>query len=164
MPVSNKHSNVQRVFYSGFDGGLNLSVPSESLPKNELKEAVNVEFSPLTGSMKVRGGLVWSGKFDREISDVVPVRGRRGFLIKPRYSDTPYYFRWNNIWPVQSNFKNYKNVNSGVGRNRYNFWIRKKSRLLADSKRRTVVQVFRCTNTESLSYCRFADKLYCVCP
>ena len=101
MPVSNKHSNVQRVFYSGFDGGLNLSVPSESLPKNELKEAVNVEFSPLTGSMKVRGGLVWSGKFDREISDVVPVRGRRGFLVKPRYSDTPYYFRWNNIWPVQ---------------------------------------------------------------
>ena len=66
MPVSNFHSNTQRVFYSGFDGGLNLSVPNESLPKNELKEAVNVEFSPLTGSMKVRGGLVWSGRFDEK--------------------------------------------------------------------------------------------------
>ena len=100
MPVSNKHANAQRVFYSGFDGGLNLSVPSESLPKNELKEAVNVEFSPLTGSMKVRGGLVWSGKFDNEISDVVPVQGRRGFLARHGNSAMLYYFRWNNIWPV----------------------------------------------------------------
>lgn len=100
MPVSNKHSNAQRVFYAGFDGGLNLSVPSESLPKNELKEAVNVEFSPLTGSMKVRGGLVWSGKFDREICDVVPIQGRRGFLARRLDGNMTYYFRWNNIWPV----------------------------------------------------------------
>ena len=100
MPVSNKHSNAQRVFYSGFDGGLNLSVPSENLPKNELKEAVNVEFSPLTGSMKVRGGLVWSGKFDNEICDVVPVQGRRGFLARRKDTNELYYFRWNNIWPV----------------------------------------------------------------
>ncbi len=102
MPVSNFHSNAQRVFYSGFDGGLNLSVPNESLPKNELKEAMNVEFSPLTGSMKVRGGLVWSGQFTSaiEISDVVPVQGRRGFLARVGKSALLYYFRWNNIWPV----------------------------------------------------------------
>ena len=100
MPVSDKHSNAQRVFYSGFDGGLNFSVPSESLAKNELKEAVNVEFSPLTGSMKVRGGLVWSGRFNNEISDVVPVRGRRGFLARAGDTKTLHYFRWNNIWPV----------------------------------------------------------------
>ena len=100
MPVSNKHNGSQRVFYSGFNGGLNLSVPNESLPKNELKEAVNVEFSPLTGSMKVRGGLVWSGQFNNEISDVVPVHGRRGFLARRKGTDELYYFRWNNIWPV----------------------------------------------------------------
>ena len=100
MPVSNKHSNTQRVFYAGFDGGLNLSVPNESLPKNELKEAVNVEFSPLTGSMKVRGGLVWSGRFDTNILFIVPVHGRRGFLARAAGSLNMYYFRWNNIWPV----------------------------------------------------------------
>ena len=104
MPVSNKHNGSQRVFYSGFDGGLNLSVPNESLPKNELKEAVNVEFSPLTGSMKVRGGLVWSGRFDSEVSDVVPIQGHRGFLVRKKDSDTAYYFRWNNIWPVNGGF------------------------------------------------------------
>ena len=97
---SNKHQNVQRVFYSGFDGGLNLSVPSESLPKNELKEAVNVEFSPLTGSMKVRGGLLWSGRFDAEVTDVVPVPGRSGFLARKKGSYNAYFFKWNNIWPV----------------------------------------------------------------
>ena len=97
---SNKHANAQRVFYSGFDGGLNLSVPSESLPKNELKEAVNVEFSPLTGSMRVRGGLLWSGRFDAEIRDIVPVAGRRGFLARKKGTNSAYFFKWNNIWPV----------------------------------------------------------------
>ena len=102
MPVSNFHSNAQRVFYSGFNGGLNLSVPNESLPKNELKEAVNVEFSPKTGCMKVRGGLVWAGRFPDAIpiSDVVPVRGRRGFLARVKNTGALNYFRWNNIWPV----------------------------------------------------------------
>ena len=100
---SSKHANTQRVFYSGFDGGLNLSVPSESLPKNELKEAVNVEFSPLTGSMRVRGGLLWSGRFDSEIDCVVPVRGSRGFLVRSKGTKTVYFFRWNNIWPVTGN-------------------------------------------------------------
>ncbi len=103
MPtLSNKHANAQRMFYTGFDGGLNLAVPSESMAKNELKEAVNVEFSPLTGCMKVRGGLVWSGRFPYSIPicDVVPVLGRRGFITRASNSPMLYYFRWNNIWPI----------------------------------------------------------------
>lgn len=99
--VSNFHRNSQRIFYSSFDGGLNLSVPSESLAKNELKEAVNVEFSSQTGAMRVRGGLVWSARFDSEIDFVVPVRGKRGFFARAKGMNTLYYFRWNNIWPVQ---------------------------------------------------------------
>lgn len=103
MPtLSNKHANAQRMFYPGFDGGLNLSVPSESMAKNELKEAVNIEFSPLTGCMKVRGGLVWSGRFPYSIPicDVVPVLGRRGFIARASNTAMLYYFRWNNIWPI----------------------------------------------------------------
>ncbi len=101
MPtLSSKHSNAQTIFYSSFDGGLNLSVPSESLPKNELKEAINVEFSPLTGAMKVRGGLVWSGRFEEEIDFVVPVRGRKGFLARVKGTRRLYYFLWNNILTV----------------------------------------------------------------
>ena len=98
---SDKHGEaLQRVFYSGFDGGLNLAVPNESLPKNELKEALNVEFSPLKGVLQVRGGLVWSGRFDKEIVDVVPVRGRKAFLARCKGSRKLFYFKWNNIWPV----------------------------------------------------------------
>ena len=99
--LANKHGKrAQRVFYPTFDGGLNLSVPSESMSKNELKEALNVEFSHLTGAMRVRGGLVWSGRFNDEIDCVVPVRGRRGFLARRKGTRQLYYFKWNNIWPV----------------------------------------------------------------
>ncbi|MBQ6664059.1 MAG: hypothetical protein IJM68_00585 [Synergistaceae bacterium] len=101
MPtVSNKHRNAQQVFYSAFDGGLNLSVPPESLAKNELKEAINVEFSPNTGAMTVRGGMVWSGRFDSEIDCVVEVPGRHGFLVRRKGKKTLQYFKWNYIWPV----------------------------------------------------------------
>ena len=85
--------------------------------KNELKEAMNMEFSPLTGAMRVRGGLVWSARFQNYIDNVVPVRGRRGFLARVRASESDkknkvpqkvWYFRWNNIWPVTGKL-------SGVG-------------------------------------------------
>ena len=67
MPtLLNKHSSARRVFYPSFDGGLNLASSPEILAKNELREAVNVELAPLTGKLKVRGGLVWMG----ELSDV----------------------------------------------------------------------------------------------
>lgn len=95
MPIaSNKHKNVQRIFYPSFDGGLNLSVPPESLQRNELKEAVNVEFSPVTGAMTVRGGMVWSGRFSGEIDCIVPVAGKRGFLVRRKGQKTVQYFRW----------------------------------------------------------------------
>lgn len=98
---SRYNSLTQRIFYPSFDGGLNLSVPSQSLAKNELKEALNVEFSPLTGAMKTRGGLVWSGRFSSSVDFVIPVKGRRGFLARTKGARTLHYFRWNNIWPVQ---------------------------------------------------------------
>ena len=101
MPtLSNKHSNSQIRFYPTFDGGLNLSVPSESMEKNELKEAINVEFSHATGSLRVRGGLVWSGRFEQEIDAVLPVLGKEGFLARAKGTKTLYYFLWNNIWAV----------------------------------------------------------------
>ena len=109
----NKHNdgrNVlgQQIFYPAFDGGLNLAVPNESLAKNELKEAINVEFSSQIGALTVRGGLVWSGRFDDEVDFVVPVQGRKGFLARRKGRRSLYYFRWNNIWPVS-------NVLSGRG-------------------------------------------------
>ena len=100
MAVSNFHSNSQRVVYPSFDGGLNLSVPPETLARNELKEAVNVEFSPSTGAMTVRGGLVWYGRFDSEVDCVLPVAGKRGFLARRKGKKTMQYFKWNNIRSV----------------------------------------------------------------
>jgi len=64
---------------------------------------LNVEFSPLTGAMKVRGGLVWSGRFDDDIDAVIPVRGHNGFLARHKGTKKLYYFKWNNIWPVSGN-------------------------------------------------------------
>ena len=98
---NDKHGeSLQRLFYPSFDGGLNLSVPNESLARNELKEAINVEFSPSRGFLQVRGGLVWSGRFDYSIEDVVPVVGRSGFLARRKDTKQLFYYKWNNIWPV----------------------------------------------------------------
>lgn len=99
---SDKHGEAtERFFYPGFGGGLNLSVPAETLPRTELREAWNVEFSPLTGSMRVRGGLVWSGRFDGPVGEMVPVPGKRGFLVREKGTRRVFYFLWNCIWPVQ---------------------------------------------------------------
>ena len=100
MPVSDFHKNTQRIFYPSFNGGLNLSVPPESLEKNELKVAENVEFSPSTGAMTVRGGMVWSGRFDSEIDCVVPVSGRRGFLVRRKGTRIVQFFQWEFIRSV----------------------------------------------------------------
>lgn len=102
MPLrSDKHSATERLFYPRFDGGLNLSVPAESLAPNELREALNVEFSPLSGSMRVRGGLVWSGDFPDDVTEAVPVPGSRGFLARLKKSRKVCYFTWNCVWPVR---------------------------------------------------------------
>ena len=102
--LTGKHPNAQRVFYPGFDGGLNLSVPNESLAQNELKEALNVEFSNLTGALRVRGGLVWTGKFKRSISEAVPVFGGGGFLARIKGSSKAVYFTSNCTWDVDGDF------------------------------------------------------------
>ena len=100
--AGNKHGEAaQRTLYPGFTGGLNLSVPPEMLELNELRQAMNVEFSRVSGAMRVRGGLVWSGRFDGPVGEVAPVPGKRGFLVRNR--DNPkqvWYFLWNCIWPV----------------------------------------------------------------
>lgn len=100
MPLANKHGNARREFYPAFDGGLNLAAPAESIGKNELKQALNVEFSRVTGSMRVRGGLVWSGRFDGAVSDCVQAQGQRGFLCRQSGTRRVWYFTWNSIWPV----------------------------------------------------------------
>ncbi|MBR0035131.1 MAG: hypothetical protein IJP54_05610, partial [Synergistaceae bacterium] len=54
----------------------------------------------LTGSMKVRGGLVWSGRLSAYPYGIAPVHGRRGFLMRNVENRDAIYFKWNNIWPV----------------------------------------------------------------
>ena len=86
MPTpSNKSNNglTQRIVYPAFNGGLNLSVPPESIERNELREAINVEYSPKTGSMRVRGGLRFLGFFDNDkLPDyIVSVGGSQFFSV-----------------------------------------------------------------------------------
>ena len=112
MPTpQDKHGEAaKRIFYPSFDGGLNYSVPNESLPKNELKEALNVEFSSKTGAMTVRGGLVWSSGFEYDIVDVVPVPGDKGFLVRTRNStggEKVFYYVWNYVWEVDGLFSGF---------------------------------------------------------
>ena len=112
---SSKHTDgrnnlAQQVFYSSFDGGLNLSVPSESMAKNELKEALNMEFSSLTGSLRVRGGLVYCGHFDYIVDYILPVQGRQGFLVRYKNTRNVVFFRWNNIWPVSGQLSGNEDV------------------------------------------------------
>ena len=86
----------QRIFYPAFDGGLNLSVPPESLQRNELREAVNVEFSATTGAMTVRGGLMKVAGMGMTARSVAPLPGLRGFLAVDEF-DTVRYFTWNRV-------------------------------------------------------------------
>ena len=73
-----------------------MSVPPESLQRNELRKALNVEFSPLSGVLRVRGGLCWSGRFVVKVQSVVNVAGTNGFLVNGVNSDKLYFFKWNN--------------------------------------------------------------------
>ena len=86
----------QRIFYPAFNGGLNLSVPPESLQRNELREAVNVEYSATTGAMTVRGGLMKVAGMGMTVRSVAPLPGLRGFLAVDEY-DTVRYFTWNRV-------------------------------------------------------------------
>ncbi len=97
----------QRIFYPSFDGGLNLSVPSESLARNELKEAVNVELSASTGAMTVRGGLFHHCQTGTVVEGVAALPGKRGFLLRGFYKysagtwkELEKIFTWNRLEEV----------------------------------------------------------------
>lgn len=102
MPVANKHLNPERIFYQAFDGGLNLSAPAESINRNELRESVNVEFSMVTGSLRTRGGLIWSGDFSSKVLDVAEIPSSRGFLVK--CENEIKYFTHNAMYTVDGKF------------------------------------------------------------
>ena len=95
---SNKHINKRgqaiskQVVYPSFDGGLNLAVPPESLKQNELREALNVEFSPETGAMTVRGGIVSMERFDNSVDYVLPIPDYRGFILRKKNSKVLYAY------------------------------------------------------------------------
>ena len=83
--MSRVNSNLQRIIYPSFSGGLNLSVPPESLSRNELKEALNVEYLPSTGAMTVRGGLFHHCQTGIYPDSAAALPGLRGFLIRGYY-------------------------------------------------------------------------------
>lgn len=95
---SNKHINKrgqaisQRVIYPSFDGGLNLSMPPESIARNELREALNVEFSPETGAMTVRGGVVAMKYSTIPIGEALAVPNSRCFIFRRNNSTVLYYY------------------------------------------------------------------------
>ena len=96
--VSSRQKNAQRIFYPSFDGGLNLSVSPESMSRNELKEALNVEFSPSTGAMTVRGGLFHHGQTGIYAESAAALPGKRGFLITGNNpADGMRLFTWNRL-------------------------------------------------------------------
>ena len=85
---SDKHGQrTERIFYPAFDGGLNLSVPPESLAKNELQEAINVEVSQDTGKLKVRGGLRFLKTLDFNVEEIIPIQGSNDFFILSTEAD-----------------------------------------------------------------------------
>lgn len=90
--------NLERIFYPSFNGGLNLSVPPESLQRNELREAVNVELSHVTGAMTSRGGLFRLAVMGMTAESVAELRGLRGFLFSS--SRKVKIFTWNRVKDV----------------------------------------------------------------
>ena len=84
-----------------------MSVPSESLARNELKEAVNVELSASTGAMTVRGGLFHHCQTGTEVEGVAALPGKRGFLLRGFYKysagtwkELDKIFTWNRLEEV----------------------------------------------------------------
>lgn len=58
MKSSSKHRGLKRLKLTDFKGGLNFNVSPENLEPNELWRADNVEFDPLTGTLKLRAGTI----------------------------------------------------------------------------------------------------------
>jgi len=79
---SNKHTNSEQVYYGDFSGGLNLSVPAEALPKNEMQVAKNFEFDQSTGAPKLRSGLILMATLPGNIRNLAPVAGANSLLVR----------------------------------------------------------------------------------
>lgn len=119
MPgLINRHSNARRVFYSSFDGGLNLASSPETLSKNELREAVNIEIAPLTGKMKVRGGLAWTGEISTSgnFERVVPIQGTNILLFSFSQNDkrTISVYDYQVLWSVDGKLTGSDDVSAVV--------------------------------------------------
>ena len=72
MPrLANKHANAELVTFADLSGGLNLTRPGNFIADNELREAVNFEYSKDSGALKVRGGLVHVRGFDEPVTDII---------------------------------------------------------------------------------------------
>jgi hypothetical protein len=72
MPkLANKHANAEFVTFYDFTGGLNLARTPEGIADNELQEAVNFEFDPDTGALRVRGGLSLAREFGAPVTDIL---------------------------------------------------------------------------------------------
>ena len=83
MPkLSTKHANAEIVLFTDFSGGLNLARPPESIADNEMQAAINFEFAPDTGLLKVRGGLVPVHSFISPVSDIIPIAGTNSVLVR----------------------------------------------------------------------------------
>lgn len=80
--LATKHSNAEIITFSDFSGGLNLSKPSEFIENNEMSVADNLEFSPNTGTLKIRGGIVPVYTFPNPVTDIFPVAGADSMLVK----------------------------------------------------------------------------------
>lgn len=86
-----------------------MSVPPESLQRNELREAVNVELSPETGAMTVRGGLLEVASLNMTVNRVAPLPGLRGFIGAGKYG-TAILFTRNRV----KNIAGYLNGNGEI--------------------------------------------------
>jgi hypothetical protein len=83
MPkLSNKHGNAELVMFSDFTGGLNLMRPPEAIADNEMQTAVNLEFAPDSGILRIRDGIERIYTFPQMISDIIPVPGTKTLLIR----------------------------------------------------------------------------------
>jgi hypothetical protein len=80
--LSSKHSNMERLSFADFSGGLNLITPAETLEMNEMQEATNFEFSPDAGLFKVRGGIASVFTFDAPVTDIFPVAGTGVAIVR----------------------------------------------------------------------------------
>lgn len=80
--LSSRHSNTEVIMFSDFSGGLNFAKPPETISGNELQEAINFEFAPDTGMLRVRGGITHVYSFEDTVTDIMPIAGESVALVR----------------------------------------------------------------------------------